>query len=186
MTGRKLSDAELVEKLNANPVLRERIGSLQVDEQSGARSRYLLDCYSVCEYLGPVARAMGADEVAAAARLDTQKTHWKTRRADEMICVLKTHLEPATIPDAEAPIWRCHRYLSQRQDQLGYQTAISRDLPIGSGEIESALPLPRAAAPETPRRLVAGRTRRAHARAPPQSRQSTVEGLLAGQSQQAA
>lgn len=110
----------------------------QIEEQFGAQSRYLLDFYHVCEYLGAAAQALGADEVAVAAWLDTQKTHLKTRRADEVIRVLKTHLEPATAPDAEAPIRRCHRYLSQRQDQLDYQTAISRDLPIGSGEIESA------------------------------------------------
>ena len=31
-----------------------------------------------------------------------------------------------------------HRYLSHRQDQLNYPSALERDLPIGSGEIESA------------------------------------------------
>ncbi len=40
--------------------------------------------------------------------------------------------------DELAPVRRCYRYLSQRQDQLDYEDAISKDLPIGSGEIESA------------------------------------------------
>jgi hypothetical protein len=33
---------------------------------------------------------------------------------------------------------QCHRYLSARQDPLDYAQAIERELPIGSGEIESA------------------------------------------------
>jgi hypothetical protein len=33
---------------------------------------------------------------------------------------------------------QCHRYLSARQDQLSYAHAIEQELPIGSGEIESA------------------------------------------------
>jgi hypothetical protein len=32
----------------------------------------------------------------------------------------------------------CHRYLSNRLDQLDYQGALAQGLPIGSGEIESA------------------------------------------------
>ncbi len=32
----------------------------------------------------------------------------------------------------------CHRYLSNRTNQLDYKTAIDAELPIGSGEIESA------------------------------------------------
>jgi hypothetical protein len=37
-----------------------------------------------------------------------------------------------------APIRRCHRYLSARLNQLNYREALAKDLPIGSGEIESA------------------------------------------------
>jgi hypothetical protein len=37
-----------------------------------------------------------------------------------------------------APVRRCYRYLSLRQNQLNYEDAIRKDLPIGSGEIESA------------------------------------------------
>ena len=40
--------------------------------------------------------------------------------------------------DSEAPVRQCHRYLSQRREQLDYHRALERDLPIGSGEIESA------------------------------------------------
>ena len=36
------------------------------------------------------------------------------------------------------PVRRCHRYLSHRTQQLNYQHALANELPIGSGEIESA------------------------------------------------
>ena len=60
-----------------------------------------------------------------------------------MLDELQAHLEPPTLeppqaPDEDAPVRRCYRYLSQRQDQLDYEAAIRQGLPIGSGEIESA------------------------------------------------
>ena len=36
------------------------------------------------------------------------------------------------------PVRACHRYLSNRTNQLDYKGAIEKGLPIGSGEIESA------------------------------------------------
>ena len=51
---------------------------------------------------------------------------------------LSAHLEAANLDDTEAPVRCCHRYLSNRTRHLDYQDALARDLPIGSGEIESA------------------------------------------------
>jgi hypothetical protein len=48
------------------------------------------------------------------------------------------HLEPPAAPDREAQERQYHRYLSHRPDPLNDQDAIERDLPIGSGKIESA------------------------------------------------
>ena len=38
----------------------------------------------------------------------------------------------------QAPVRAYYRYLNNRPDQLDYQGAIKKGLPIGSGEIESA------------------------------------------------
>ena len=38
----------------------------------------------------------------------------------------------------DPPTRDCHRYLSNRLNQLDYKNAIEQKLPIGSGEIESA------------------------------------------------
>ena len=42
------------------------------------------------------------------------------------------------MPDSQASVRSCYRYLSRRQDQLDYPDALANALPIGSGEIESA------------------------------------------------
>ena len=38
----------------------------------------------------------------------------------------------------KTPVRACYRYLNNRPDQLDYQGALEKGLPIGSGEIESA------------------------------------------------
>ena len=70
--------------------------------------------------------------------MDEQKIRLKTQRSDELIALLHPHLEPSAVDDSEGPVRQCHRYLRQRCEQLDYQSAIERDLPIGLGEIESA------------------------------------------------
>ncbi len=70
--------------------------------------------------------------------MDEQKQRLKTQQADKVFQTLQTHLEPAQVADSEAPVRQCYRYLSHRQEQLNYQDALARGLPIGSGEIESA------------------------------------------------
>ena len=63
----------------------------------------------------------------------------KTQRVGEVIQALRPHLEPAGIGnDDDAPVQQCHRYLNNRTHQLDYRRALASDLPIGSGEIESA------------------------------------------------
>jgi hypothetical protein len=109
----------------------------QVEEQFGAQGSYLLDFYHVCDYLSAAAKAM-VDESAQRPWMEEQKARLKTQRKGELLQVLRAHLEDAGVADGEAPVRQCHRYLSQRADQLHYQNAIERGLPIGSGEIESA------------------------------------------------
>jgi len=110
----------------------------QVEAQFGAQGRYLLDFYHVCDYLAAAAEAMMADPAGRKAWMAEQKTRLKTQRSDELLALLQPHLEPSAVADSEAPVRQCHRYLSQRPEQLDYQSALERDLPIGSGEIESA------------------------------------------------
>jgi len=67
-----------------------------------------------------------------------QKNRLKSQQANAVLHELQTHLESPAVPDNEAAVRQCHRYLNNLPEQLNYQDAIKHDLPIGSGEIESA------------------------------------------------
>lgn len=110
----------------------------QIEKKFGAQGSYLVDFYHVCDYLSAAGKAINSDEQAQNTWMDEQKSRLKTQQANAVLPELQTHLEPPAVPDSEAPVRQCHRYLSNRPDQLNYYDAIKRDLPIGSGEIESA------------------------------------------------
>jgi hypothetical protein len=110
----------------------------QVEEQFGAQASYLIDFYHVCEYLSAAAEAIVPDAAAREAWMATQKDALKTGRLDRVLAALACHIEGGEIDDDQAPVRQCHRYLSGRRNQLNYRDALANDLPIGSGEIESA------------------------------------------------
>jgi len=72
------------------------------------------------------------------AWLEEQKSLLKANQHQRVLINLLPHLEPPEIEDKHAPVRRSHRYLSKRAEQLDYQSALKKGLPIGSGEIESA------------------------------------------------
>ena len=110
--------------------------ALQVEERFGSHGSYLVDFYHVCDYLSAAADAIygGADK----AWFDRQKERLKAGGHAEIIESLRAHLEPEEVADSDAAVRSCYRYLSRRKDQLDYPGALANDLPIGSGEIESA------------------------------------------------
>lgn len=110
----------------------------QVKKRFGAQGSYLVDFYHVCEYLVQAAAGIERQPAAQQHWLEEQKHRLKTGQLDLVLMTLQAHLEDLACADQEAPVRRCWRYLSHRQDQLDYAGAISKGLPIGSGEIESA------------------------------------------------
>lgn len=110
----------------------------QVEDRFGAQGSYLLDFFHVCDYLSAAAKSMIADPEGQKTWMDEQKARLKTRHCNQLLGLLQAHLEPPGVDDSDAPVRQCHRYLNQRREQLDYQSAQERDLPIGSGEIESA------------------------------------------------
>jgi len=69
----------------------------------------------------------------------TEKKNWlKDNRWPEVLESLRPFVEEAGIPDREAPVRACFRYLTNRSQFLDYKSALAAGLPIGSGEIESA------------------------------------------------
>jgi len=110
----------------------------QVEAQFGDQGRYLIDFYHVCEYLAAAASGIAIDAATREAWIETQKEALKAGRLDATLQALAGHCERSDVDDEQAPVRRCHRYLSSRRSQLDYEGALASGLPIGSGEIESA------------------------------------------------
>ena len=105
----------------------------QVETQFGRQGHYLVDFFHVCEYLAPVATYA---KESPGDWMEAQKARLRNNELPAVLTELERWFEPAGTVDA--PARDCHRYLSARSQQLNYRDAISQNLPIGSGEIESA------------------------------------------------
>ena len=109
--------------------------ALQAKHSLGPEASYLVDFYHVSEYLS----------AAAASIAPTGKTAWRQEQQarlkendlEAVLAELRPHLESVQTPDAEAPVRACHRYLTNQREHLDYRSALSQNLPIGSGEVES-------------------------------------------------
>ena len=110
----------------------------QIDALFGEQGSYLIDFYHVCEYLGAAAKVIAPDAAARKAWMEAQKDALKTGRVEAVLEALAPHREALDVSDEQAPVRICHRYLDTRKDQLHYREALAEELPIGSGEIESA------------------------------------------------
>jgi hypothetical protein len=102
-------------------------------EQQG---EYLLDFYHVSEYLGAAAKVI-AGEKKALGWVRRQQSRLLNNQWTKVLRSLGDRLEPENSAQ-ETPVRDAHRYLDQRKENLDYQGARKRNLPIGSGEIESA------------------------------------------------
>ena len=109
-----------------------------VEVRFGSQGGYLVDFYHVCDYLGAAAAAIHPEADAAKAWFGHQKGALKVGQRADVLEVLREHIEANDVPDSQAPVRACHRYLNRRQHQLDYPKALANALPIGSGEIESA------------------------------------------------
>ena len=110
----------------------------QVEKQFGSQGHYLIDFYHLCEYLSAAAKAIESRQQGVSGWLETHKAYLKQGELDKVLRELKSHREGLEVDDADAPVRRCYRYLSNRRNQLDYADAIDNGLPIGSGEMESA------------------------------------------------
>jgi hypothetical protein len=106
----------------------------QMERQFGAQFRYHIDFFHVCDYLA-AAKACAANDPGW---MDRQKDRLKTNQLPAVLSALAPFLEPDTVPSEDAPVRGYYRYLTNRLRQFEYHAAIQADLPIGSGEVESA------------------------------------------------
>ena len=108
----------------------------QIDHRFGELSRYLLDFYHVCEYLADASRICSPN--APKAWMDEQKQQLKCNHFSAVLEAIKPYREPDSVPDKLAVVRAAYRYLFNRPNHLDYKNTLDSNLPIGSGEIESA------------------------------------------------
>lgn len=104
--------------------------------QFGERATYLLDSYHLSEYLA--AASVVCAPTSPDVWLEQQQQHLKGNGWQQVLAALRLSLELQTAADEQVPVRAAYRYSENRPNKLDYQAAIAADLPIGSGEIESA------------------------------------------------
>lgn len=108
----------------------------QMDAQFGARGAYLIDFYHLCDYLGAAAPTCAPS--GPADWMEQQKARLKAGQLQDVMAALAPHVEPGSAPPDQAPVRACQRYIANRPGQFAYREALAANLPIGSGEVESA------------------------------------------------
>ena len=108
----------------------------QVERVFGTQAHYLVDFYHLCDYLAGAAKRCAPSQ--SETWFERQKHHLKTGDVQPVLDSLQPHLEPEAVPNAQAPVRACYRYLTNRREQVDYPAALEAGLPIGSGEVESA------------------------------------------------
>jgi hypothetical protein len=115
----------------------------QIERQFGAQGQYLIDFYHLCDYLAAAASSCAPEH--AANWLESQKERFKSGQLGAVMADLERHLESDDIDDGTespsrppCPVRDAYRYIANRPDQFNYAAAIAANLPIGSGEVESA------------------------------------------------
>lgn len=107
----------------------------QIEQQFGAQGRYLIDFYHLCDYLAAAAPVCAP--VDPGAWLNTQKIRLRCGELAAVMDELDRHLEPES-ESGDTPVRDAYRYIANRPGQFDYPAAIADQLPIGSGEVESA------------------------------------------------
>lgn len=106
----------------------------QVADKFEEQGQYLLDFYHVCEYLAEAASSCA--QINPEGWINHQKKLLKQNKHLKVLENLRPYIENDEVN--QTPVKACYRYLNNRLNQLDYQGALEKGLPIGSGEIESA------------------------------------------------
>jgi hypothetical protein len=108
----------------------------QVERIFSTQGNFLIDFYHLCDYLAAASKKCSLENPTK--WLDRQKKRMKEGALNKVLNSLALHEEPESIQDKDAPVRCCLRYINNRSGQFEYESAIANNLPIGSGEIESA------------------------------------------------
>ena len=113
----------------------------QYEEQFGTNHRFHVDFFHVCEYLAAAVNNSTLDKTQRREWLEKQKENLRQSKIETVVGMLeklKQDRQPSTQEKEErgAKEIAIH-YLKERKGQFEYKAAIEKNLPIGSGEVES-------------------------------------------------
>jgi hypothetical protein len=98
-----------------------------------SRATFTIDFHHVSDYLAAAALAVAPQ--AHKDWLHQQQARLRENQVEVVLGTLAQHWEDPK--QREAPVRSAHGYISQRQEHLDYAGALTAELPIGSGEVES-------------------------------------------------
>lgn len=108
----------------------------QVDTKFGAQANFLLDFYHLSEYLHKAGHCLSPEDPEAWASV--HKKYMKEGKINTVIQELERHInEDKKAKDHVCEAKNCYNYMIKRLQQFNYKDAIAKNLPIGSGKIES-------------------------------------------------
>jgi hypothetical protein len=108
----------------------------QFDRVFASQGSYLIDFYHLCGYIEAAAKRVAPGKTES--WMKTQRQRLRENQADDVLLELLPCLESESTPDEDAPVRKAWRYINNRPGQFRYQDATQGELPIGSGEVESA------------------------------------------------
>jgi hypothetical protein len=108
----------------------------QVEEQFGSHAHFLVDFFHLCEYLAEAAPWCNA--LAPKEWLDSKKRMMKEGKEKAVFDEIKRKLSELEKATDDNGLVKCARYMKKRLKYMGYLDAKEKELPIGSGEIESS------------------------------------------------
>ncbi len=108
----------------------------QVEEQFGPQAHFFIDFFHVCEYLSGA--APWCNPLEQSKWLKEKKDQLKKGAVNEVFNELREKLRKIEHVPEDCGLSKCVRYMEKRLRYMDYLKARSKDLPIGSGEIESS------------------------------------------------
>lgn len=108
----------------------------QVEEQFGSQAHFLVDFFHMSEYLAGA--SVWCDVLDPKSWMEEKKEKMKGGEAKKVFYELKMKQEKLEKVTEENGLVKCIRYMEKRLRYMDYKQAQERELPIGSGEIESS------------------------------------------------
>lgn len=107
----------------------------KIEVHFGVQADYLIDFYHLCDYLHQAVQT--APVANKPSYLGRMKAGFKKGNGEKVINWLLPFEEAPAKKNDQAPVRAALRYVHNRPGQFDYHKAIDKELPIGSGEIES-------------------------------------------------